>query len=422
MSDPLPGSETSSLPHAVFLRRLAGTRERSVEARLGRAAFVALRLVDLLQEQAVPAAAFHYQHGATGRACQGFPADCTEAAHLTGVVASAADAFQTRDIRLLFPALFAYAHFLEDELRLEEALDVLDTLQRVTGEVLRADDQIAARLRTARVLRKLNRFDKAQAAYEEGRALAAAAGDRHSDLLSRIGQGYVVTARGNLPEAENRLRAVLADAETLGDREAQALAHQGVAVALTSGGQPLDAIPHLWQAFQRYQDDIQRARALTDLGGLLLIVGDTRAAERALTEAIRRGGNQDFTRNAMIELMSCASFRRDRVGFERWRERCEAAAELMPPNIHADFMLKAAIGWARFGLLDRAEKLLTDGLRLAEAAGLHEFTFRIERIKAGLNACDCKDRVDETSPSPPGTDVRWESVREVSASLARLEA
>jgi len=28
------------------------------------------------------------------------------------------------------PALFAYAHYLEDEMRLEEALDVLDTLLR----------------------------------------------------------------------------------------------------------------------------------------------------------------------------------------------------------------------------------------------------------------------------------------------------
>ncbi|PYP49407.1 MAG: hypothetical protein DMD45_14625, partial [Gemmatimonadetes bacterium] len=47
MNESAPG--LYSLPHAVFLRRLAGaTRGTSLDARLGRAAFVALRLVDLL--------------------------------------------------------------------------------------------------------------------------------------------------------------------------------------------------------------------------------------------------------------------------------------------------------------------------------------------------------------------------------------
>ncbi len=138
MNESAPG--LYSLPHAVFLRRLAGaTRGTSLDARLGRAAFVALRLIDLLapDEPALPRDAFHYQHAATDRACRGLPADRPETSHLIGVVQSTADAYHTRDVGLLFPALFAYAHYLEDEMCLEEALDVLETLERVGGDRFR---------------------------------------------------------------------------------------------------------------------------------------------------------------------------------------------------------------------------------------------------------------------------------------------
>ena len=62
---------------------------------------------------------------------------------------------------------------------------------------------------------------------------------------------------------------------------------------------------------------------------MLLTVGDTAGADRALSEVVRRGGTQESTSNAMIELMHCASFRRDRVGFARWRERCEKLYDLL---------------------------------------------------------------------------------------------
>ena len=183
---------------------------------------------------------------------------------------------------------------------------------------------------------------------------------------------------------------------------------------LGTRGQPGEAIPHLWHAFQLYEDAMSQARALADLGGMFVIVGDPDGADHALLEAIRRGGQQDFATNALIELMNCASYQRDRVGFERWRERCEARRDNLPPNILVDFMLKTAIGWARFGQVDRAERLLAKALPIADEAGLHEFTFRIERIKAGLRDSDCSEAAAES-------DFRNEAVREVSAALAHLE-
>ena len=419
MNESAPG--LYSLPHAVFLRRLAGaTRGTSLDARLGRAAFVALRLIDLLapDEPALPRDAFRYQHAATDRACRGLPADLPETSHLIGVVQSTADAYHTHDVGLLFPALFAYAHYLEDEMCLEEALDVLETLERVGGDKYRAEDQVAARLRTARVLRKLNRFDEAEQGYEEAGALAAGIEDTHSRLLSRIGRANTVTARGNLAEAEQSLRGALADAEAAGNRDAQALAHQGLAVVLSTSGRPAEAIPHEWHAYELYDDETARMRTLTDLGVMFLTVGDARSADLALTTVVREGNGRDVVDNAMIELMHCASFRRDRVGFERWRERCEARRDDMPPNVLVDFTLKVGIGRARFGQMARANALLRTALRLAEEVGLHEFVFRIERIKDGLH--DCKEGCSSGPLAAAESVFDSDGLREVSNSLALL--
>lgn len=410
-----------ALLHAVFLRRLADASAGSASpARLGHVAFLTLRLVDLLDpgHETVRLDAFAYQLAALDRANRQLPGDSTETAHLIGLMHATADAFRARDAQLVVPALLAYAHYLEDELLLEEALDAIETAVRVGGEALRDSDRVACRLRAARVLRKLNEFDAAEEAYEQAKRLAASSGDRHSELLSRIGGANTVLSRGNLTEAECLLGQALLDSQIAGDREAQARAHQVMAVALVTRGQPVDAIPHVWRAFELYEDDVSRGRALADLGGMLLIVGDTEGAERALWQAVVRGGVQDFATNALIELMHCSSSRGDRVGFERWRERCEARRERMPPNILADFTLKTGIGRARFGQFDRAEVLLATALSIAEAAQLHEFAFRIERIKNGLR--DCRPACIDTPEAAAEPSSTHEAVRDVSAALAQL--
>src|SRR5882672_5674201 len=254
-----PASQHAGLQHAVFLHRMAGGSPPSaLEPRLGRAAFVALRLVDLLgpEHATLHPDAFHYQYIATVRCCRDLPPGSTEASHLLGLVRGTGDAFEQHSAGLVLPALFAYAHYLEDEMRLEEALDVLDTLLQVGGAELPPADGVGAQLRRARVYRKLNEFDAAEQSYAEGGAMAAAIGDTHSEMLSRIGRADTLRGRGNLVEAESALRDVLLDAERSRDREGQARAHQVIAVVLSTRGQPTEAIPHEWRAFQLYEDEL----------------------------------------------------------------------------------------------------------------------------------------------------------------------
>jgi tetratricopeptide (TPR) repeat protein len=413
-------TDLRSLPHAVFLHRAAGEPDKAgLDSKLGQGAFLALRLIDLLApgHPVVPADAFQYQWAATDRFCRGLRQASTEGAHLNELVASAAAAYRQRDIRLLTPEFFAYAHFLEDSLHLEESLDVLATLGRIAVGSLAGADSVALSLRVGRVNRKLNRFDAAEAAYTDACERAATGGDRRSELLGRIGYANSLLGRGNLPGAERRLGEVLTDARQAGETDAEARAEHGLAVVLQHRGSPDSALKHMWRAFELYEDEESRLRALGDVGIMMLTLGDPIGAERALKEVVRCGGMREKVVNATIELMHCASFRRDRVSFERYRAKCEQAKTDLPPNILADYYLKAGIGEARFGRFRSAAATMTRALKVAEDAGLHSFVFKIERIRNGLGACEEALEASSAESSPV---IDNEALREVSACLAQL--
>jgi hypothetical protein len=80
----------------------------------------------------------------------------------------------------------------------------------------------------------------------------------------------------------------------------------------------------------------------------------------------------------------------------------------MSPNILADYLLRLAIGLARFGQFDRAAADLTQALQVAQTHHLHEFEFRIERIRAGLRNCEALDLVEhdeDAKPPAPGSEL-----------------
>ncbi|MGH7538130.1 MAG: hypothetical protein ACREMF_05815, partial [Gemmatimonadales bacterium] len=105
------------------------------------------------------------------------------------------------------------------------------------------------------------------------------------------------------------------------------------------------------------------------------------------------------------------------LGFERWRARCQIETARMAPNILADYHLKLGIGLARFGQFARAETEMGRALQVAQAHGLHEFEFRIERIRAGLRDCEALANTEPTVTEPT---VQVGALKDVSAALAGL--
>ena len=412
-------SRRAGLPHAVFLQRVADEPAMSPDVRLGQGAFLTLRFVDLLapdRERPTPDV-FRYQWAATERYCAELAGEGTEASHLSCIVRATGEAHRTNDILSLAPALFAYALYLEQESHLEEAEDVLNTMISVGCDRLAVSDQISAWMRLGRVHRLQADFDRADAAYVEAGTIAAAAQDQVAVLFSRIGRCNVVYFRGNLAEAERGWRAILADCTGTPYRRVMAEAEHGLGNLLNLRSRPHESAPHLWRAYELYEEESLQLRVLTDLGIVLLRLGHMDGAERALGEVVRRERGGENLMNALIELMNCASYRRDRLGFERWRERSLELIPNAPPNIRADYSLKAGIGFARFGNVRRADTELRHALEIATAHGLNELAFRIEPILEGSKDCGASEYAESAAHAPAYPS---ESLQEVSASLAML--
>ena len=414
-------SRPVGLPHAVFLQRVADEPATSPEVRLGQGAFLALRFVDLLSPDREPATpdVFRYQWAATERYCAELAGEGTEAAHLSGIVRATGQAHDAGNIGLVAPALFAYALYLEQESHFEEAEDTLDTMIRVGHNRLQVSDQISAWMRLGRVRRLMTNFDAADNAYAEAGRIATGLNDQRAMLFSRIGRCNVLYFRGNLAEAERGWLAILAESGPY--RRVNAEAEHGLGSALDRRGKPEEAAPHLWRAFELYEEESLKLRALGDLAMTLLRLGNVTAAERALMEVVRRDLSGEIYTNALIELMNCASFRRDRVGFERWRERCQEHVPHAPPNVRADYCLKAGIGYARFGNGRRAKNVLQQALEIATAHGLHEMEFRIERILGGVEDCGAPAH-EALEGAACLSDTHSAPLREVAASLAALDS
>jgi tetratricopeptide (TPR) repeat protein len=412
-------SMSPGLPHVVFLER-ASREHDSAQSRFGQAAFLVLRLVDLLgTRQASPTGdeLFGYQAAATGRYCEENLAPSPQTEQLLEIVRAATYAHRRHQPGHIASSLLALARSLQEEARSAEATDVLDTLERVAGAAIDAAAAITAAFLRGRVERENSRFDSADVAYDRAGALAAAAGDRASVLLSRIGRANTMWGRGNLSEAERWYREVIAEATPAGLTQVEAQAEHGLGVVLGTRGQVPDSLPHLLRAFALYTDEDNRRRSLHDLGFSLTRLGEIESAERAFRFLVEHDPEGREALDARVELMHCASFRRDRLAFERWRTEGVQYLPRMAPNQLADYHLKLGIGLARFGRFDRAAAELNQALLIARAHGLHAFEFRIERIAAGLDGCTLAEWERQGASEAPA----WAAtVVEVSRALAGL--
>lgn len=408
------------LAHVVFLER-AARAEASDQSRFGQAAFLVLRLVDLLgapPTDECSADQFGYQAAATARYCTEQLEPGPQMDRLLDLVSTATYAHRHRNSNLIAAAMLDLSRDLIAESRFEEALDVLFTFERAAGAQIEPSAAIAVAMLTGRTKRLAARFDEAEAAYRNAGRLSTAVGDRRMEAFSRLGCAIVLQSRGNLPDAEREYLRLLEDARALGDRSLEGQVEHGLGVVLGSRGQIPDSVPHFWRAFELSQDDPEEALAsLSNLGYSLGRLGMVEAAERAFRFVLQRAHRVEVINNCLVELMHCASYRRDRVGFARWSSECTRASATMQPNTLTDYHLKLGIGLARFGRSNRSPNELRLALEVARAHGLHEFEFRIERIAAGLNACE----EIQTDREAVGKAPAWAAtVDEVSRALAGL--
>jgi tetratricopeptide (TPR) repeat protein len=405
------------LSHVVFLERAAREHD-SAQSRFGQAAFLVLRLIDLLGgHQTAPNGdeLFGYQAAATGRYCHEQLEPGPQTDRLLDLVSAASYAHRRKNTGLIAPVMFDLTRDLIVANHFEEALDVLTTFERAAGAQIEPSAAITVAMLTGRAKRLTAQFDEAEAAYRRAGVLATAHGDPRMEAFSRLGCTNVHQSRGNLAEAEREFFELLGDARALGDRGLEAQVENGLGIVLGSRGQIPDSAPHFWRSFELSKEDPEESLGpLHNLGYTLSRLGVVEAAERAFRFVLERAHRVELMNNALIELMHCASYRRDRVGFARWNAECGRSLATMLPNQLADYHLKVGIGLARFGQFDRTPNELRLALEVARAHGLHEFEFRIERITAGLSGCECLPQEAET------VTPAWAAVSSIATALAGL--
>lgn len=400
-----PQIHPNSNLHEPFLRRAADAADGH-ESGVALGGFLTLRLADIFDQRldTLSADALIYQIQATADYLHDLHPVTAEVKHMQEIVRTAHSAFERRNRRVLWPPLLAYAFWLEQEIRLDEALDVLDTAMRLSVEEP-GEEEVATMLQRARVLRLSGALDEARDEYAAAGELAMRIGDAHSERLSRIGRGIVLQVRGNLPESERVLKEVLKNARAAGDRDAEARACHDLAGTYHHMRRFLDGVPLAFRAFQLYEHVLPRLRALSDLGQILLELDRIDAAEDAFQVVVDQARDTVVEANAMNELMYIASRRGDRVGFERWRKILDNRLATLPPEAQTDYHLKVGRGLAHFGDSARAREEFERALELADVHRMHQFAFQAEAAIGEVEALAATTRSEEAEDAAVDPEV-----------------
>ena len=354
-----------------------------------------MRLVDQFaaSRPAPHADALAYQVRATREFLNGLRPSTVESNHLSQIVRVSAGVGTSHKARLLWPPLLAFAYWLEKELRLGEALDVLHTGLQLSGQDTGEED-VAAQLQLGRVLRLSGRFPESAAAYARGGELAAGRGDTHSQFRSRVGCARVAQEQGNLPEAERILKGVLTAAHRAGDRTAQAVACHDLGTTHYLMGQLASAVQLTFTAFGLYDQRSPQMRALADTGLVLKELGHYSAAKRALLLVLEQDAPAEARVRPLVELMDLGALMQDRLLFERGRRELNRHLDALPPDEQVEHEMKLGRGLVAFDRQDEGERHLERAVALAGRYGLGERLFRAEALLE-----EARERRDQAVPA-----------------------
>jgi len=401
-----PSIESSVLTerHEAFLER-ASAQDSNGDGSAALGAFLTLRLADRAGiHVADDADAIAYQARATRDFLSSLQST-TEVIHLFEIARIADAVGHGASRHLLCAPLLAFAYWLEQELRLTEALDVVDTAHRL-GEQLRTPDLVAVQLQRARILRMLGRLPEARSTYLAAGSLAEQVGDAHAVYLSRVGDAIVTRQLGNLPGSEAALREIVADASRDGDRDAEARARHDLGVALAQQENHGLAAVELFAAFTLYDRRSYKLRALSDLGESFKSMSWYRAAEDAFRLALADPATPQMRTLTMLELLDLSSLTGNRVAFESWRRTLRAARATMHPEAAVDLEIKLGVGHGRFGEFAMARRHFRAAMHHAKAHRLHAYMFRAEEQLGALDAGNDREPLAAAAREPAETDPR----------------
>jgi len=393
----------SSSLHEAFLER-ASARPPEPYAL---SAFLVLRLVDSVVRGVLAPSALDYQAAACDEHLAETVGPSVERNYLHEIVRIARATRDAKTSRILFPPLLAYAFWLEDELRLPEALDVLDTAWRIS-DGRDADEEVRVLLQRGRTLRKASRYDDARGAYAAAMAMAEALQDRHSSFMARVGTGIVLMKVGRLRESEAMLLVLRDEAKIAADHSVEGHACQNLSVLTLMMHEPKASVQHAFRALRIAPDEATRFGSLVNLGVALKELGRLSAAADAFQLVLREGGadSEDALErrgNTLNELLEISARLDDRLAFERHLRELRSIENRLIPDTRFDFHLKLGEGYAQFGDVASAEREVREAIALAETHHLNAYLFEAEARLEILRDGDAS-----VASAPPSRSAGWE--------------
>ncbi len=377
--------------HRSFLRRARHEREqrRDDTSQLALAAFLVTSLVDRMLRMARDPSdrdGFRWQVRSTRHFVQELPETVAETSHLSALIDSL-DSEELPRPGIVRMGLIAYAYYLNQEARLEDALDILELASRTHDGSYQAEEYASFAMFVGRVNRRLTRWPAAERAYQAAEKTAAQIGDQRTVLFSKLGLANLHRGTGDLARSRAMVETVLSQCQSPELADVRSAAYSDLSAVFERQGNRIEAVVMEYHAFQTAVDDTSRWRSLANLGASLAGLGEYQAARYALEVVAARSQIFASRTNAIVELIGLTSAVGDELGFRRYLRAAQEHKEAMPPSMAVDFHYNAGCGMARFGRVEKARELLTVALELARAHSLNTWYFRVERVLDGLDAC-----------------------------------
>lgn len=289
-----------------------------------------------------------------------------------------------RDVGSAREQLLAYAKRLQLDARWRLAADVYRTFieARPAGDVS-AEVQVAA-LQCGYCYRMAGELAEATAAYEVGEAIATAARDVGGMLRARVCKVKLVMHRGNLPEAETSLDAIIAEAEAAGSASALSFALTDRMAVAGQRGQYEAAATFGYRALRCCDDDLERERILGDIATALGDGGHRVAAMDVHLVLAATARDTRVRLLATLNLLEAAVEGGDELRFERYR-RALAEAPL-PVEVRAKYHYVVGEGHRTFGQPALARAAYQAALAVAEQHQVNEIVVKAEAALRRLAA------------------------------------
>jgi len=371
---------TPALAHLAFLESLAGLDEDSPQWSERLAGLLCLRLVDEWWREGIavvdPEAKLpHALRRAIGR----MPPTAQETRGILIGILNTMQALGDADLEAVVPRLFSYGRILARHGDFRVAADVFGAVEFLVDEERSSDIFNDAQLEVGYCLRENAFLGDAERAYARALATASRNGDKHRQVVARIGAANVVRDLGDLPRADEMLEHIIDRCRAEFDRAGEIHALRDLGQVAQRRAQPYRALECTIMAIELGATGLDREKAIANIGQYLVDMGEYGAARRVLVSQERTSKYDGARIRAQINLLAIAVRIADSELFAQWSKELEKAT--LTPDLRVNVLIELAKGSRVFGDDTAADDLFGRAAAFADAHRLARASFEIEMLR-----------------------------------------